>query len=872
MESVKILVVEDERIVAADLASQLSRIGYTVAGVAYSADEALEQAAELQPDLVLMDVRLPGSVDGIDAATEIRSRWRIPVVFLTALINDETLRRATAAEPFGYLVKPFERQALLSTLEVAFHRYRLERDLRETEERLVRYADLLALLHEIDRAILASRNAETIAANTLARMCEVVTCDWSRIELLAPVYGEATVLAELPPGGGGLGEIPPLADLLGGERGAELMSAAVGDVRSLPEEAVLRRALGDTGIRSFAAVELTSAGSPIGLLSMGTRQVEAYDDELLEVVSEVANSVAVAVQQARLWEQLQEHATSAEMHSRRLALINRAGQAFTSILDLDQVLATVLGEVRQILDITGSSIWLVDPDTGDLVCRQVAGAAAELIRGRTVAAGVGILGWVTEQGAGVIVRDTLVDQRYFSDVAQRAGLELRSVLAVPLVVRDVVTGVLQTVHSEPGAFDEADLDLLQPVAAQAGVAIENARLYRAVQDELAERREAERALRQRNVELTALHHIATRLGQAPDLRATLDATAGTLQEVLEADGAWVRLRNWSAPERSPSLVVQRGLPGDLARQLESDALEERPPSGCVRVQIRAADHLLGDLGVYREAPWRPGAFEERLLSSVGHQIAVAAENAWLGSKAAEVELLRQMDQVRSDLIANVSHELRTPLGLIKILCTTLLRDDIVVDAETQRELLTDIEEETGRLEAIVGNLLEQSRLESGRQRLERRATDLGQMAARVMAAMEAQLTGQRFVSDFPSEPLVAFVDERQIEQVLRNLLENAIKYSPEGGTITVRGRRVEGEVVVEVCDQGLGIQPEDLGRVFERFYRGSDEITRQVRGVGLGLSVCRGIVEAHGGSIWAQSTPGMGSRFAFALAAGAAPE
>jgi two-component system sensor histidine kinase VicK len=124
-----------------------------------------------------------------------------------------------------------------------------------------------------------------------------------------------------------------------------------------------------------------------------------------------------------------------------------------------------------------------------------------------------------------------------------------------------------------------------------------------------------------------------------------------------------------------------------------------------------------------------------------------------------------------------------------------------------------------------------------------------------------------FVHDFPSKPLVATVDSKRIEQVLRNLLTNAIKYSPEGGHITVQGRGDHRQLLIQVRDEGMGIPPEDLERVFERFYRVENEITQRVGGVGLGLAVCRAIVEAHGGRMWVESSLGVGSTFFFTLPA-----
>jgi signal transduction histidine kinase len=192
-------------------------------------------------------------------------------------------------------------------------------------------------------------------------------------------------------------------------------------------------------------------------------------------------------------------------------------------------------------------------------------------------------------------------------------------------------------------------------------------------------------------------------------------------------------------------------------------------------------------------------------------------------------------------------------------------EDVEFDRETQRKFLDGIDEETTKLEKIVEHLLDLSRMESGRLHLDKQPTDLGQLAKSVIKKMEAQSTQHRLLDDFPSELLVANVDAKRIEQVLRNLLDNAIKYSPEGGTITVQGRRDKWQVLVLVNDQGIGIPAEERGKIFERFYRVENEVTRRMRGAGLGLAVCQGIVEAHGGRIWVESQPGAGSTFCFTL-------
>jgi two-component system sensor histidine kinase VicK len=231
-----------------------------------------------------------------------------------------------------------------------------------------------------------------------------------------------------------------------------------------------------------------------------------------------------------------------------------------------------------------------------------------------------------------------------------------------------------------------------------------------------------------------------------------------------------------------------------------------------------------------------------------------------------MKVYQELDRLHSELIANVSHELRTPLGLIRLACTTLLREDIQISPDVSHDFLLEIEEETQKLDTIVGNLLELSRLENGRMRLECKPVDLGVLLYKVVRSYRSQLPpNMQFALEIPEAALTAEVDENRIEQVLRNLINNAIKYSPNGGTLTLRALQAGEDILLQVVDQGIGIHSKDLARVFDRFFRVEDDLGMRVGGVGLGLAVSKEIVEAHQGSIWVESAPGSGSTFTIRL-------
>ncbi len=413
-----------------------------------------------------------------------------------------------------------------------------------------------------------------------------------------------------------------------------------------------------------------------------------------------------------------------------------------------------------------------------------------------------------------------------------------------------------------------------------------------VGQDITERKQAEIALKQRNQELTALNEIATVIGQTTHLKHMVNTTLDKLSTMMTIDGSCVHLLDpGEGQSHSLALVAQRGFLPDVVERIEAIPLSDGPSPATAQVMqvvqhhlalaagrqeapafiavpLQAKDRVLGVLGVFRRRPGQPSFQDTQLLTALGHQVGVAIENVHLAQQAAEIELLRRLDRLRSELIANVSHELRTPLGLITVFCTTLLREDISVDPSMQREFLSDMKEEADKLARIVDNLLDLSRLQHGRLRLDKHPLDLGQMVTDTIAAMQLGLTRHRLVNRLASTPLVALADAKRIEQVQRNLLENAIKYSPAGGEITIGGRQVEDEVLIEISDQGIGIPPQELERIFESFYRVENESTQRVGGVGLGLAICREIIAAHGGRIWAESTPGVGSTFYFTLPIG----
>jgi signal transduction histidine kinase len=226
---------------------------------------------------------------------------------------------------------------------------------------------------------------------------------------------------------------------------------------------------------------------------------------------------------------------------------------------------------------------------------------------------------------------------------------------------------------------------------------------------------------------------------------------------------------------------------------------------------------------------------------------------------------KELEQMKTQLLATVSHELRTPLASIKGFATTLLRQDVRWDEATQREFLRIIEEESDRLEELIDNLLDMAQVEAGALRIHPEPLQLRRIVREAVAQAQRRTEAHWFVVDLPAVLPRVWADPRRIRQVLGNLLENAIKYSPDGGEIAVRCEVDATNVIVSVADHGVGIPPEFQERVFDRFFQVNGASTRAVGGSGLGLAIVKGIVEAHHGTIWVEAAPGQGSIFRFTL-------
>jgi PAS domain S-box-containing protein len=418
--------------------------------------------------------------------------------------------------------------------------------------------------------------------------------------------------------------------------------------------------------------------------------------------------------------------------------------------------------------------------------------------------------------------------RLFNDLAQSASLGLLTGFGLPLVARQHVVGIILIFRAYGGGFSSNDYALLDSFASQAAVAVQNAQLY--TQTDL----ERER--------LTGL----------------LDSLAdGVL--ILGADNRIERC--------NPAMARMLGVEVRSVVGKKHDEIIRwvRPPQGSTLEQAEADGwpltphahlYIEGDLTRESGVPLPVGVTYAPLVSAEGGLTNII-------STVRDITKFRQADELKSTFISIISHELKTPVALIKGYVSTLRREDAEWDPAIVQDSLQVIEEESDRLAGLIENLLDASRLQAGGIALKRMDLMLPDLAARVAERMQIQTKTHTISSQFPGHFPVILADENRIQQVLTNLVGNAIKYSP-GGEIRISGEVRAEQVIVCVSDQGPGIAPEDIPHVFDRFYR-SPDMARQTKGAGLGLYLSRAIIEAHGGRIWVDTEPGKGTRIYFSL-------
>lgn len=277
--------------------------------------------------------------------------------------------------------------------------------------------------------------------------------------------------------------------------------------------------------------------------------------------------------------------------------------------------------------------------------------------------------------------------------------------------------------------------------------------------------------------------------------------------------------------------------------------------------LKTAQHTLGVLVVRLPDALHLTPERLHLLDAFASHAALGIDAVFLSQEAQQAQLLKETERLQSALLNSISHDLRTPLVSITGTLSSLIEQAEYLDETARRELIQGAWEEAKRLNRLVGNLLEMTRLEAGAVKLKPMPAELGDLIG--VALSQNPLSNRTINIELPADLPLVDVDFVLVVLVLSNLLENASKYSPEGSPIQISARQADSMIRVSISDQGIGIQADDLPLIFDKFYRA--ESAGGMGGSGLGLSICKGIVEAHGGTIWVESKNQVGSTFHFTL-------
>ncbi len=419
--------------------------------------------------------------------------------------------------------------------------------------------------------------------------------------------------------------------------------------------------------------------------------------------------------------------------------------------------------------------------------------------------------------------------RLLQNLARTVGFGLLTGVGLPLITREKVIGVIFIFRNYPGIFSTNDRALLQSFANQAAIAVDNARLYQQVSQD-----------KQR-------------------MDALLDSAA---------DGILILTPSHTITRANPAFARMLGqdLSGIIGRTHEEvikltvreDLITlEQAEAGGWPLTPNATLYVEGDLQRSSGVPLPVGITYAPLISEGGNLLNIIAT-------VRDITRFREAEELKSTFISVISHELKTPVALIKGYVGTLRREDANWDREIVKDSLAVIEEEADRLTGLIENLLDASRLQAGGLAINLADVDLKVIADRIATRFQTQSSIHTIMVDFSENFPVVSADETRLEQVLSNLVSNAIKYSPQGGEIRITGQVRPAQVIVCVSDQGPGVAPEDIPHIFDRFYRAS-LAKRTTKGAGLGLYLARAVIEAHGGRIWVDPQPGHGARICFSL-------
>jgi len=570
------------------------------------------------------------------------------------------------------------------------------------------------------------------------------------------------------------------------------------------------------GPKAVVSAPLIVREKLVGVMTLTHPEPGSFNAGHLNLVQAIADQAAFAVLNARYYAESQRRAAI-------MTAIADSARAIGASLQLDAVLQTILEQTTSALEVEAVSLALVEPGGEELVFRAATGKQSKQILGVRVQMGQGIAGWVAQRGEGIIVRDAQHDPRFYAKVDEATGFKTRAVACAPIRARKEVIGVLEALNPRSGAFDGEDLPVLEGIGNLAGTAIEHAQLFEQME-----------AARGRYLEL---------------FQDSIDPILITDRE---------------------GKIIEANRQAELLLGFDKQTLAQMNVHHFHEADYKALGDDLANLEQGKTA-----SYESVLQGNRGdpinievyvHKVQVegVGQLQWI---LRDISERTKFDNLREDLASMIYHDLRSPLANV-VSGLDVLEMMLPTDRDPTVSSVLDIAmRSTERVQRLVSSLLDTSRMEAG-QRLgnpePNSVADLVQAALEAVAP-NAQGKELKLEAAVPKGLPRVMADTEMIRRVFINLLENAVKYSSEGMTITIGAKRASGFVEMWVQDQARGIPKSEQARIFEKFARVQVGVSGSTKGLGLGLAYCKLTVEGHGGKIWVESAVGKGSRFAFTI-------
>lgn len=634
------------------------------------------------------------------------------------------------------------------------------------------------------------------------------------------------------------------------------------------------------GVRAVLKVPLVRQNRTLGYVELrDSRADRVFTEAASRLAQALAGNAASALENARLY-------TTARRIAEQMRLVNEVGRDIAGILDIDSLLAQVSRRLESTFGYYHVKVGLIEGDTVIFRSRFDERRQVQMPDFRLRLDGPGIIAWVGKNARSRLTNNILNDPHFLPHLLL---LETKAEAATPLLAHGQVIGVLDVQSNQLGELDEATLTVLEAISAQLAVAVENARLFMEVERHAAE--------------VSALLTTTLTVSSSMELSARLQAIAHHARRMVEADACTIYKLSADGRQLVPLmaldehyaqqtladvLTVGEGLIGDVAQRgvgemVNRADLDTRArqipgtpltPESLMAVPLAVGQRVTGVMAVYREGlrEFRPHDFE--LLTSFAAQAAVALEHSGLYQTLVEranslqiaYNELSEMDRLKDEMVQNISHELRTPLTFLKSYLEMLINGDFGPLQPTQLQSLHIIFDKSQALERLVNDITTLQAVSATT--LQRQRLDISELALTAAAGVKAraQELGVELVPQIEERSVWVLGDAWRLTQVLDNLLSNALKFTERGGRVWLRVRVTEAnEARVEVQDTGIGIAQEYQERIFERFYQVDGSTSRKRGGLGLGLAICKIIIEAHGGQIGVTSETGQGSIFFFLL-------